>query len=158
MTISSAVGASRDPVECLGDLLYTDECRRYIDAILIYHVDDPMPVNPDQFRKELRQILVRGVISRDEYQQVREIDIMAYDAAGGSAIAEYAVVEVSVTPNSGDIDKAVHLCALVRRATGIAARAFCIAASPWPEALAEYAAARNVTVIRRKSKYDETAE
>ena len=54
--ISGAGIALRDPVEYLDDLLYRDECRRYIDAILIHNMDAPVPVNPDQFREELRQL------------------------------------------------------------------------------------------------------
>ena len=155
MAVNGAAVAARDPVECLADLLYADECCRLIDAILIHHLDYPVPVDPDQFRDELQQSRIRGVISRDEYQQIRAIDAAAYDAAERSAITEYAVVEVSPNPNRRDIDLAARRCALVRRATGIAARAFCIAGKPWPETLSDYAAGKGVTVIFYRSKYDQ---
>lgn len=132
---------------------YEGRCRRQIDIILIHHFNDPILIAPDQFHADMRQIRMQDRISRADYYQVREIDIVAYDPADDETIAKYAVVEVSYTVNNDDIDKAAHRRDILQRATGIPTDAFFITGNPWPETLAEYAAGQGVTVIHYEHDY-----
>ena len=133
---------------------YEDTCRKKIDSILVNHLDRPVLIDPDQFRDDMERIRILGLISRNEYQQVREVDIAAGDMAADGTVAKYAIVEASVTVNNGDIDKVALRRDIVRRGTGIPADAYFITAKPWPERLSDYAAGKGVTVIRYELKYD----
>lgn len=155
MKVSRAVGSLRGRVGQVVGEGYEDKCRQQIDGILVHHLNDPVLVDPDQFREELRQIRRRGVISRDEYQQARAIDIVASDVADDEAIVKYAVVEVSYTVNNDDIDKAAARRDILLRGTGIPTDAFFITANDWPESLADYAAGKGVTVIKHEYSYDD---
>ena len=154
MKVNREVGSLRGRVGQMFGGGYEGECRQQIDAILIHHMDDPVLVDPDQFKDELRQIRQRGVISRTEYQQARDIDIVACDAEDEGTVVKYAVVEVSYTVNNDDIDKAAARRDIVQRGTGVPTDAFFITNNAWPETLSDYAAGKGVTVIRYESKYD----
>ena len=155
MKVSTEVGTLRGRVGHLFGQGYEEECREQIDAILIHHLDNPTLVDRSRFRDDMQEIRIRGIISRNEYQQVRAIDIVASDAADDGTIVKYGVVEVSYTVNNDDIDKAATRRAIVQRATGISTDAFFITNNAWPETLSEYAAGKGVTVIRYESKYDD---
>lgn len=155
MKVSTEVGTLRGRVGHLFGQGYEEECREQIDAILIHHLDNPTLVDRSRFRDDMQEIRIRGIISRNEYQQVRAIDIVASDAADDGTIVKYGVVEVSYTVNNDDIDKAATRRAIVQRATGISTDAFFITNNAWPETLSEYAAGKGVTVIKYESKYDD---
>lgn len=155
MKVSREIGTLRGRVGHLFGQGYEEECREQIDAILIHHLDNPTLVDRARFRDDMQAIRVRGIISRNEYQQVRAIDIVASDAADDGTIVKYGVVEVSYTVNNDDIDKAATRRAIVQRATGVSTDAFFITNNAWPETLSEYAAGKGVTVIRYESKYDD---
>lgn len=148
MKVGREVGVLRGRVGQLFGGSYEDRCRARIDSILVHHLDNPNLVDLARFRDAMQQIRAQGIISRNEYQQVREIDIVAGDIAADSTVTRYAVVEVSYTVNNDDIDKAALRSAIVQRGVGVPTDAFFITANAWPESLAEYAADKGVTVIR----------
>ena len=155
MKVGREVGVLRGRVGQLFGGSYEDRCRARIDSILVHHLDNPNLVDLARFRDAMQQIRAQGIISRNEYQQVREIDIVAGDIAADSTVTRYAVVEVSYTVNNDDIDKAALRSAIVRRGAGVPTDAFFITANAWPESLAEYAADKGVTVIKYEFNYDD---
>ena len=134
---------------------YEDVCRANIDAILVPHLYNPNLVDLARFRYDMQQIRMQGIISGDEYKQLRAIDIVAGDAEADGTVVKYAVVEVSYTVNNDDIDKAAARRDILRRGTGVPTDAFFITANDWPERLAEYAAGKGVTVIKHEYSYDD---
>lgn len=134
---------------------YEDVCRANIDAILVPHLYNPNLVDLARFRTDMQRIRMQGIISGDEYKQLRAIDIVAGDAEADGTVVKYAVVEVSYTVNNDDIDKAAARRDILRRGTGVPTDAFFITANDWPERLAEYAAGKGVTVIKHEYNYDD---
>lgn len=148
------VSAPHDPILGLVQYSYVKECQGLIDAILIHHLDNPVPVDPDrQFRDDLQEMLHRGVISRNEYQDLRRIDAVAYDLADDATVAKYAVARVSIVASKTAIDNAARRCAIVQRATGLPTDAFFITDDAGAASFADYAAAQGVTIVMRESKY-----
>ena len=151
--LHSDLGAIGNDLFFLADRSYAKECQGLIDAILIHHLNNPVPVAPDQFRDELKRILRRGAISRTEYQQLRRIDAVAYDLADDSTIAKYAVAQVSIVASKTPIDKVAWRRDIIRRATRMPTDAFVITEDAGSEIFAEYAAAKGVTIVMYESKY-----
>ena len=152
--LHSDLRAIRHGLFFLADRSYSKECQGLIDAILIDHLNNPVPVNPDQqFRDELQRILHRGAISRTEYQQLRRIDAVAYDLADDFTIAKYAVAQVSIIASKTPIDKVAWRRDIVRRATGMPTDAFVITEDAGSEIFADYAAVKGVTIVMYESKY-----
>ena len=128
---------------------YERRCAEQIDAALIEHFDFAVLADRTSINRQLVQARRSGLLTREEYEGGRNVDIIAQEQAEGETPSRLAAVEVSVTFNEYDLKNAAERAATIARITGVPTGAFLITRNPWPETVATMAAQSGVTIVRR---------
>jgi hypothetical protein len=83
---------------------YEKRCAEKIDAILVDHFGHAEVVDRAAINRQLAQARQDGVLSRQEYLDGRNADIIAHDTLADGTEQLWAVVEVSITFNRNDLE------------------------------------------------------
>ena len=129
---------------------YERRCAEQIDAALYDHFDFAVLADRTAINLQLVQARRNGLITRQEYEGGRNVDIIAQEQAEGQTPSHLAAIEVSVSFNEDDLRNAAERADIIARVTGLPARAFLITRNAWPETVAAVAAQSGVTIIRRQ--------
>ena len=130
---------------------YEDLCRREISVILDGLLDRPALADREQIDRLLLQARRNNEISRNEYQDGLRVDIIARDGDDESQTARFAVVEVSITFNQGDLETAARRAEIIGRVTGARTDAFVATHHAWPDEANEAARRLGVVLIRNEA-------
>ena len=136
----------------LGELVnesYARRCAEQIDAAMMDYFDFAVLADRTSINRQLIQARRNGLITREEYEGGRNVDIIAQEQTEGTAPHRLAAIEVSVTFNEDDLKNAAERAATITRITGIPTGAFLITRNVWPETVAAIATQLGVTIIRR---------
>lgn len=133
--------------EMVGEV-YERRCAEQIDAVLIDHFYFAVLADRTSINRQLIQARHSGLITREEYEGGRNVDIIAQEQAEGGAPTRFAAVEVSVTFNEDDLRNAARRAAIIARITGVSTTAFLVTRNTWPESADAVAARLGVNVIR----------
>ena len=152
MTTTSAPEHSL-PVDPMVHWMMVKNCADSITVILIDRFRNPVRIERQQFHNSMAELRHNGFISREDFVQVCATDIVACELNPDGSIAKYAVIEASITVNANDIATAARRAAILRRASGIPTEAFFATHHDWPAALAAFALARGVTIIKHEAKH-----
>ena len=134
---------------------YEDQCRQRINLVLGDYLDDISLVDYNRIDVPMARARRSGRITRQEYAQVKVIDIIAQGtpvqgtSADGQSEA-LAVVEVSISLNEQDVRNAARRAALIRSVLDEDVGAFCVSHYLWSDALADFAAGLGVTLIHHE--------
>ena len=128
---------------------YERRCAEQIDAALIDHFDLAILADRTSINRQLVQARRNGLLTREEYEGGRNVDIIAQEQAEGETPSRLAAIEVSVTFNEDDLKNAAERAATIARITGIPTGAFLITRNTWPETIATVAVQSGVTIVRR---------
>lgn len=128
---------------------YERRCAEQIDAALIDHFDLATLADRTSINRQLVQARRSGLLSREEYEGGRNVDIIAQEQMEGETPSRLAAIEVSVTFNEDDLKNAAERAATIARITGVPTRAFLITRNAWPETVAAMAEQAGVTIVRR---------
>ena len=128
---------------------YERRCAEQIDAALMHHFDFAALADRTSINRQLVQARRSGLLTREEYEAGRNIDIIAQEQMEGETPSRLAVIEVSITFNADDLKNAAERAATIARITGVPTAAFLITRNTWPESVAALAEQSGVTIIRR---------
>ena len=128
---------------------YERRCAEQIDAALIDHFDFAALTDRTSINRQLVQARRSGLLTREEYEGGRNVDIIAQEQVEGETPSRLAAIEVSVTFNEDDLRNAAERAATIARTTGVPTGAFLITRNAWPETVAAMAERSGVTVVRR---------
>ena len=128
---------------------YERRCAEQIDAALFDHFDFAVLADRTSINRQLVQARRGGLLTREEYEGGRNVDIIAQEQSEGETPSRFAAVEVPVTFNEDDLKNAAERAATIARITGVHTKAFLITRNTWPETVATMAAQSGVTIIRR---------
>ena len=128
---------------------YERRCAEQIDAALIDHFDLAALADRTSINRQLVQARRSGLLSREEYEGGRNVDIIAQEQMEGETPSRLAAIEVSVTFNEDDLKNAAERAATIARITGVPTRAFLITRNAWPETVAAMAEQAGATIVRR---------
>lgn len=128
---------------------YERRCAEQIDAALFDHFDFAVLADRTSINRQLVQARRSGLLTREEYEGGRNVDIIAQEQSEGETPSRLAAIEVSVTFNEDDLENAAQRAATIARITGIPTGAFLITRNTWPETVATTAAQSGVTILRR---------
>ena len=128
---------------------YEKKCAEKIDMILVDHFAYAVEADRTAIIDRLAQARHNGSISREEYLDGRNVDIIAQEKPGfHDAENHLAVVEVSITFNRGDLETAARRARIIERVFGLRTDAFVTTNSSWPDEMNEMAQQIGVTIIR----------
>lgn len=128
---------------------YEKRCAEQIDAALFDHFDFAILADRTSINRQLIQARRTGLLTREEYEGGRNVDIIAQEQTEGETPSRLAAIEVSVTFNEDDLKNTAERAAIIARITGIPTGAFLITRNAWPETVATMAAQSGVTILRR---------
>ena len=128
---------------------YEKRCAEQIDAALIDHFDFAVLADRTSINRQLVRARRGGLLTREEYEGGRNVDIIAQEQSEGETPSRLAAIEVSVTFNDDDLQNAAQRAATIARVTGIPTGAFLITRNTWPETVTTMAAQSGVTIVRR---------
>ena len=126
---------------------YERRCAEQIDAVLIDHFDFAVLADRTSINRQLIQARHGGLITREEYEGGRNVDIIAQEQAEDDTPTRFAAVEVSVTFNEDDLRNAAGRAAVIARITGVSTAAFLVTRNTWPESVDAIATRLGVTII-----------
>lgn len=126
---------------------YEDKCREQIAAVLDGYISRAVPVDRERINTLLVNARHAGQITRAELIDGYNADIIARAMDDLAAAEMLAVVEVSITFNSRDLETAARRAELIGRVTGVPTAAYLATHHDWPEAMNAEAANLGVTII-----------
>ncbi len=150
--IDENTGSIRTLTGQVGELrgeAYERRCAEQVDAALIDYFDFAVLADRTSINRQLVQARRGGLLTREEYEGGRNVDIIAQEQTEGETPSRLAAIEVSVTFNEDDLKNAAERAATIARITGIPTEAFLLTRNPWPETVATVAAQSGVTILRR---------
>ncbi len=127
---------------------YERRCAEQIDAVLFDHFDFAALADRTSINRQLIQARHEGLITREEYEGGRNVDIIAREQTEDGTPTRFAAVEVSVTFNEDDLRNAVGRAAVIARITGVSTTAFLVTRNTWPESVDAIATGLGVAIIR----------
>lgn len=127
---------------------YEKRCADIIDELLVDYFAYAQPLDREPINRQLAQVRQDGLISRQEYLDARNADIIAHDAFADGVEQRWAVVEVSITFNRNDLENAVRRAAIIARVFGVQTQAFVVTNSPWPDDVNAIAEQLRVNIVR----------
>ena len=146
-SMESSIKTLQGQVGNLRGQSYEDECRRRIRLVIVDHLRGASLADLSRIDEHLEQARHNGRITRQEFDQVRVIDIIAQGTPADGQSEILAVVEASVSLNEQDVRNAARRASLIRNLLGEDTAAFCVSHYRWSDALGEFAAALGVTLI-----------
>lgn len=126
---------------------YEDKCREQIAAVLDGYMSRAVPVDRERINTLLVNARHAGQITRAELIDGYNADIIARAMDDLAAAEMLAVVEVSITFNSRDLETAARRAELIGRVTGVPTAAYLATHHDWPETMNAEAANLGVTII-----------
>ena len=126
---------------------YEDKCREQIAAVLDGYMSRAVPVDRERINTLLVNARHAGQITRAELIDGYNADIIARAMDDLAAAEMLAVVEVSITFNSRDLETAARRAELIGRITGVPTAAYLATHHDWPETMNAEAAGLGVTII-----------
>ena len=129
---------------------YEDKCRYNIGVILDGWLDGPVVADRAQINAKLLDARRNGAISREEYQDGLNPDIIARGVEDTDQAAFLAIVEASVTFNQDGLEIAARRAAVIEKVTGTSTAAFMATHFDWPDEATAIAQALGVTIIRHE--------
>ena len=126
---------------------YEDKCREQIAAVLDGYMSRAVPADRERINTLLVNARHAGQITRAELIDGYNADIIARAMDDLAAAEMLAVVEVSITFNSRDLETAARRAELIGRITGVPTAAYLATHHDWPEAMNAEAADLGVTII-----------
>ena len=129
---------------------YEKRCAEKIDAILVDHFGHAEVVDRAAINRQLAQARQDGVLSRQEYLDGRNADIIAHDTLADGTEQLWAVVEVSITFNRNDLENAARRAAIIAHVFGVQTEAFVATNGPWQDEVNSIAKQLGVTIIRNE--------
>ena len=127
---------------------YERKCAEKIDSILVDHFHYAVEYDRTALTERLVQARHDRLLTSEEYQDARNVDIVAYEKPAPGVADHLAVVEVSITFNRDDLETAARRAAIIGRVFGLRTDAFVATNGPWPEEVNEVARQLQVTVVR----------
>ena len=127
---------------------YEKRCADIIDELLMDYFAYAQPLDREPINYQLAQFRHDGLISRQEYIDGRNADIIAHDAFADGEEQRWAVVEVSITFNRNDLENAARRAAVIANVFGVRTQAFVVTNSPWPDDVNAIAEQLNVNIVR----------
>ncbi len=127
---------------------YEKRCIEKIDELLSDHFGYAQPLDREPINRQLAQVRRDGAISRQEYLDGRNVDIIAHDTFAYDGERRWAVVEVSITFNRNDLENAARRSAIIASVFGVQTQAFVVTNSPWPDDVNAVAERMGVTIVR----------
>ncbi|MDE2786056.1 MAG: hypothetical protein OXL37_05270 [Chloroflexota bacterium] len=127
---------------------YERKCAEKIDSILVDHFRHAVEYDQTALTERLVQARHDRLLTSEEYQDARNVDIVAYEKPTLGVAEHLAVVEVSITFNRDDLETAARRAAIIGRVFGLRTDAFVATNGPWPEEVNEVARQLQVTVVR----------
>ena len=127
---------------------YEKRCIEKIDELLSDHFGYAQPLDREPINRQLAQVRRDGTISRQEYLDGRNVDIIAHDTFAYDGEHRWAVVEVSITFNRNDLENAARRSAIIAQVFDIQTQAFVVTNSPWPDDVNAVAERMGVTIVR----------
>ena len=127
---------------------YEKRCADIIDELLVDYFAYAQPLDREPINRQLAQVRQDGLISRQEYLDARNADIIAHDAFADGVEQRWAVVEVSITFNRNDLENAARRTAIIGRVFSVQTQAFVVTNSPWPDDVNTIAEQMGVTIVR----------
>ena len=127
---------------------YERKCAEKIDSILVDHFRYAVEYDRTALTDRLVQARHDRLLTSEEYQDARNVDIVAYEKPAPGVADHLAVVEVSITFNRDDLETAARRAAIIGRVFGLRTDAFVATNGPWPEEVNEVARQLQVTVVR----------
>ncbi len=127
---------------------YERKCAEKIDSILVDHFRHAVEYDQTALTERLVQARHDRLLTSAEYQDARNVDIVAYEKPTPGVAEHLAVVEVSITFNRDDLETASRRAAIIGRVFGLRTDAFVATNGPWPEEVNEVARQLQVTVVR----------
>ena len=140
----------RGQVGRMRGLSYEDACRDKIGAILDGYLDGAVPADRHALQRILVQARRRDEISRYEYLQALNVDIVAREIDDEEQTGRLAVVEASVSFNRGDLETAARRAEIIRRVAGVRTDAFVATHQEWPDEVNAIARQLGVTIVRHE--------
>ena len=137
---------------------YEDKCRYNIGVILDGWLDGPVVADRSQINAKLLDARRNGAISRQEYQDGLNPDIIARGVEDIDQTGLLAIVEASVTFNQDDLEMAVRRAGVIAKVTGSGTAAFMATHFDWPDEVNAIAQALGVTIIRFEDPESADAE
>ncbi len=137
---------------------YEDKCRYNIGVILDDWLDGPIVADRSQINAKLLDSRRNGAISREEYQDGLNPDIIAYGIEDTDQTRLLAIVEASVTFNQDDLEIAARRAAVIVKVTGTSTAAFMATHFDWPDEVTAVARQLGVTIIRFEDPESEDPE
>ena len=122
------------------------KCRYEIGVIL----DGPVVADRAQINAKLLDARRNGAISREEYQDGLNPDIIACEVEDTDQSGLLAIVEASVTFNQDDLEIAARRAAVIAKVTGSSTAAFMATHFDWPDEVNAIAQALGVAIIRHE--------
>ena len=129
---------------------YEDLCRYNIGVILDGWLDGPVVADRAQINAKLLDARRNGAISREEYQDGLNPDMIARGVEDTDQTGLLAIVEASVTFNQDDLETAARRAAIIAGVTGNSVSAFVATHSGWPDEVNAIARTLDVTIIRHE--------
>ena len=129
---------------------YKDLCRYEIGVILDGWLDGPVVADRAQINAKLLDARRNGAISREEYQDGLNPDIIARGVEDTDQAGLLAIVEASVTFNQDDLETAARRAAVIAKVTGNSTTAFMATHFDWPDEVNTVARQLGVTIIRHE--------
>ena len=127
---------------------YERKCAEKVDAILVDHFRYAVEYDRTAIIDRLVQARHDRLISRAEYIDARNVDIIAQEKAGYDEDQHLAVVEVSITFNQDDLETAARRAPIIGRVFGLRTDAFVATNGPWPDEVNEVAQRLGVTIVQ----------
>ena len=134
---------------------YEEQCRHDIGVILDGWLDGPVVADRAHISAKLLDARRNGAISREEYRQGLNPDIIARGVDDSAHAGPLALVEVSITFNRNDLEIAARRAAIIARVTGADVSPFVATHDEWPDEVDAVAEALGVTIIRHEDPYQE---
>ena len=127
---------------------YERKCAEKLDTILVDHFRYAVEYDRTAIIDRLVQARHDRLISRAEYIDARNVDIIAQEKAGYDEDQHLAVVEVSITFNQDDLETAARRAPIIGRVFGLRTDAFVATNGPWPDEVNEVAQRLGVTIVQ----------
>ena len=142
--------ASDRLIRQIDNKFYRDLCRYEIGVILDGWLDGPVVADRAQINAKLLDARRNGAISREEYQDGLNPDIIARGVEDTDQTAFLAIVEASVIFNQDDLEIAARRAAVIAKVTGSSTAAFMATHFGWPDEVNAIAQALGITIIRHE--------
>ena len=127
---------------------YERKCAEKIDAILVDHFHYAVEYDRTTLTDRLVQARHDRLLSSEEYQDARSVDIVAREKPTPGVAEHLAVVEASITFNRNDLETAARRATIIGRVFGLRTDAFVATNAPWPNEVDEVARQLGVTIVR----------